>query len=77
MMGEAGIPPHVVEAALNHITIHSELAGWYNTSRYRDDVREALQALARRYDLICFEWFVQPDEYGEPEQVWGIPPEKR
>ena len=77
MMGEAGIPPHVVEAALNHVTIHSALAGRYNTSRYYNEVKEALQVLARRYDVICSEWYTQPDEYGEAEQVWGVNPVER
>ena len=66
-MGEAGIPPHVIEAALNHGTIHSELAGRYNHSRYREDVKEALQALAVRYDRLITRYRYQPDEIGEPE----------
>jgi integrase len=69
MMGECGSDAHVVEAALNHETLHSPLAGRYNKSRYRDDVKGALQALANQYDLICCEFKEQPDEYGEPEMA--------
>lgn len=74
MMGEAGVPPHVVEAALNHATIHSRLAGRYNQSRYRDDVKDALQTLANRYMTITLQFRQQPDERGEPE--WVLVPQK-
>lgn len=46
MLGEAGIPPYVIEAALNHATIHTDLSGRSNVARYRDDVKEALQSLS-------------------------------
>jgi len=46
LLGELGVLPDIVEAALNHITIHSQIASIYNKSRYRPQVREALQKLA-------------------------------
>jgi integrase len=38
-MGDIKIHPHVIEAVLNH---HSGVAGIYNRSRYRDEVKAAL-----------------------------------
>jgi integrase len=52
MMGEMGIEPHVVEASLNHISLHSQLAATYNIARYRPQVAEALQRLADAFDRI-------------------------
>jgi integrase len=52
MMGEAGVIPDIIEAALNHITIRSPLAATYNRSRYRPQVAAALQALADELDGI-------------------------
>ena len=46
LMGELGTDPHVIEAALGHVTLHSGLASIYNRSRYRQQVAEALQRLA-------------------------------
>lgn len=51
-MGKLGIPPHVIEAALNHKEIHSELAGTYNLARYTEEVGRAFQALADWLDKI-------------------------
>lgn len=48
MLGEMGVEPYVIEAALNHVSIHSALAAVYNVSRYRPRVREALQMLGER-----------------------------
>ena len=53
MMGELGEPPHVIEAALNHAAIHSQLAATYNRSRYQPEVRDALQRLADALDGIA------------------------
>jgi len=53
MLGEMGIEPHVIEAALNHAAIHSTLAATYNRARYLPAVREALQMLADRLDGIA------------------------
>ena len=52
LLGEMGTDPHVIEAALNHITIHSRIASIYNRARYRDQVAEALQMLADKLDAI-------------------------
>ena len=70
MMGEAGVPPYVVEAALNHATIHTQLAGRYNTARYRDDVKGALQELAERYRRLIKVWQEHANEWGE--QDWDL-----
>jgi integrase len=51
-MGMLGTIPDIVEAALNHTTIHSPLAMAYNRSRYRPEVATALQLLADYYDSI-------------------------
>ena len=52
LLGEMGFDPHVIEAALNHTAIHSQLAATYNRSRYMPEVTRALQALADRLDGI-------------------------
>ncbi|MGD0109801.1 MAG: tyrosine-type recombinase/integrase [Rhodopila sp.] len=70
MMGETGIAPYVVEAALNHSTIYTDLAGRYNTARYRNDVKDALQALSVQYVRLIERVETRPDEFGEPEEVW-------
>ena len=53
LLGEMGFDPHVIEAALNHTAIHSQLAATYNRSRYMPEVTRALQALADRLDGIA------------------------
>ncbi len=53
LMGEAGIPPHLIEAALNHAAVHSQLAATYNRARYQPEVAEALQRLADILDGIA------------------------
>jgi integrase len=53
LLGELGHHPHVIEAALNHATIHSTLAAVYNRARYAPAVREALQQLADHLDGIA------------------------
>jgi integrase len=52
MLGEMGEMPHVIEAALNHVSIHSPIAAVYNQARYRPQVAAALQRLADRLDAI-------------------------
>jgi integrase len=52
LMGELGTDPHVIEAALGHVTVHSGLASIYNRSRYRPQVAVALQRLADALDGI-------------------------
>jgi hypothetical protein len=51
LLGESGVPPHIIEAVLGH-TIHSSLASTYNRSRYFSEVRAALQALADFYGHV-------------------------
>jgi integrase len=51
-MGMLGTIPDIVEAALNHTTIHSPLAVTYNKARYLPEVAAALQRLADYYDGI-------------------------
>ncbi len=53
MLGEMGVEPHIIEAALNHTSIHSQLAATYNRSRYFPAVKEALQLLADSLDGIA------------------------
>ena len=52
MLGEMGFEPHIIEAALNHTAIHSQLAATYNRARYFPEVARALQALADSLDVI-------------------------
>ena len=52
MLGEMGELPDIIEAALNHVAIHSPLAATYNRSRYRPQVGMALQRLADELDKI-------------------------
>jgi integrase len=51
-MGNLGVLPAIVDAALNHADIHSSLAGTYNQSRYTPEVGIALQKLADWYDHL-------------------------
>lgn len=46
LLGEMGELPDIIEAALNHTAIRSQLAATYNKSRYRPQVAAALQRLA-------------------------------
>jgi integrase len=52
LLGEMGEMPDIIEAALNHVNIHSALAANYNQSRYRPQVTVALQRLADALDGI-------------------------
>lgn len=52
LLGELGVMPDIVEAALNHVSIHSPLAATYNRSRYRPQVADALQRLADHLDKL-------------------------
>lgn len=52
IMGELGVEPHIIEAALNHAVVFSGLAATYNKSRYQKQVGMALQELADRLDTI-------------------------
>ncbi len=55
-LGEAGIAPHVIEAALGHTEVHSSLAGTYNLSRYEGEHAEALKRLADIMSGIQLRW---------------------
>lgn len=58
LLGELGAPPHVVEAAVGHIILKSELvrdpqlAAAYNKAVYVDEVREYVDRLAGRLDVL-------------------------
>ncbi|MCQ4158810.1 site-specific integrase [Roseomonas sp. GC11] len=52
MLGDLGVMPDIIEAALNHTSIRSALAATYNRSRYRPAVAAALQTLADALDGI-------------------------
>lgn len=53
MLGELGVLPDIIEAALNYTAIHSPIAATYNRSRYRPQVAQALQCLADELDKIA------------------------
>jgi integrase len=53
LLGKAGVETHIIEAALGHVSIHSQLAATYNQSRYEPQVRAALQKLADQLDIIA------------------------
>ena len=46
LLGELGVEPHVIESALNHALIGSQIGAVYNRARYRPAVSRALQMLA-------------------------------
>jgi integrase len=52
MAEKCGVQPHIIEAALNHISGESKrgVAGIYNRARYADEIRKALQAWADYVD---------------------------
>jgi integrase len=52
-MAELGTLPHVVEAALNHVSgAKAGVAGTYNRAKYSDEVRDALQKWADHLGAI-------------------------
>ena len=52
-MADIGIQPHIIEAVLNHQSGHKGgVAGIYNRSNYKSEVKGALQAWARYVALI-------------------------
>ncbi len=53
MLGDMGETPEIIEAALNHVVIKSQIAATYNRSRYRPQVAIALQRLADALDGIA------------------------
>ncbi len=52
LLGQLGVEPHLIEAALNHTSIHSPLAALYNQARYGPQVREALRRLGDHLQRI-------------------------
>jgi len=44
---------HIIEAALNHVSIHSPPAATHNADRCRPQVTDALQRLTDRLDIIA------------------------
>lgn len=52
-MAGLGIPPHVVEACLNHVSgAKAGVAGVYNRHHYASEKRQAFDAWARELDRI-------------------------
>ena len=53
-MNELGIPPHVVEAVVNHISGRAKagVAGVYNRATYAEEKRAALQTWADHLDEV-------------------------
>lgn len=52
-MAELGIPPHIVESCLNHISGHrAGVAGTYNRAQYGSEKREALERWAAHLATI-------------------------
>jgi integrase len=53
MHDELGIPPHIVEATLGHISGHKAgVAGTYNRARYEQQVRAALERWATHIETL-------------------------
>jgi integrase len=54
MAEKCGVQPHIIEAALNHVSGESKrgVAGIYNRARYADDIRKALQGWADYVDAL-------------------------
>ncbi len=52
IMGSNGVPPHIVDAALDHVDIQSRNAGTYNRSRYSNEVVEAFRILGEKIDRL-------------------------
>jgi integrase len=53
MLAATGSPPHIIKAALNHVSVVSRLEATYNHYRYGKDVGDALQGLADWFDSIA------------------------
>lgn len=53
LLGELGVEPHVIESALNHALIGSQIGAVYNRARYRPAVSRALQMLGAHLEEIA------------------------
>jgi integrase len=52
-MADIGVPPHIIEAALNHVSGHrSGVAGIYNRSTYEREIRNALATWAEHVTAL-------------------------
>jgi integrase len=52
-MAELGVPPHIIEAVLNHVSGHKAgVAGVYNRARYADEMRIALERWAEHVEAV-------------------------
>jgi integrase len=52
-MNELGVAPHIVEAAVNHVSGHKAgVAGIYNRARYSGEMRDALQRWADHVERL-------------------------
>jgi integrase len=55
-MAKVGTAPHVVEAALNHVSgVKAGVAGIYNQEQYATEKRVALDALAREIERLVID----------------------
>src|SRR6266516_2256375 len=52
MAGELGAPPHVISAMLGYRNIGDQLTAGYSKARYTTEVRDVLQLLADRLEVI-------------------------
>ena len=53
MIAELGVPPHIVEAILNHVSGHrAGVAGIYNRAKYEGEMRQALDRWAEHVQTI-------------------------
>jgi integrase len=71
LLGGLGVPPHVIEIALNHTMSRSSdgstvgrIASVYNRARYGDDHARALQKLADELDAIASDEATTQDRLG-------------
>jgi integrase len=53
-MAELGVPPHIIEAVLNHVSGHKAgVAGIYNRARYESEMRDALARWAAHVEALA------------------------
>jgi len=64
-MADIGIPPHIVEAALNHVSgAKAGVAGTYNRAAYANEKRAALERWALHIERLV--------SSGEPDKVVNL-----